>query len=109
MINFEDFKKIEVRIGEILKVEKIPDSEKLLKLTVDLGEENPRQIISGISPYFSDPSVLEGKKCPFVVNLEPRKIFGFESQGMILCASSEEDSFSLLEVAPSIKAGTLVK
>src|SRR3989339_1715628 len=97
MISLDDFKKIEIRVGKILSVEKIPDTDKLLKLSVDLGETESRQIISGISLYFPDCNVLVGRKCMFVVNLEPRVIRGFESQGMILAISTKNGKFSLLE------------
>ncbi len=106
-VNFEDFKKVEIAIGEILEVEKVPETDKLLKLLVSFGEEK-RQIISGISLFFEDISVLVGKKCAFVLNLEPRKIKGLESQGMILAVLAEDNNFSLLEVNKTIPAGTKV-
>ncbi len=109
MINLEDFKKVEIVVGKILSAEKVPDTDKLLRLSVDLGEEMPRQIISGISLYFPDCSVLIGKKCMFVANLEPRMIRGFESQGMILAVSTEEGKFSLLEPNNEIPVGTRAK
>jgi methionyl-tRNA synthetase len=108
MASIEDFKKIEIRIGEILSVQAVPDSEKLLKLAVSFGSLGERQIIAGIKTYFSDPTFLVGKKCSFVFNLETRTIFGLESQGMILCAS-EGEKFSLLEAQADIPAGSLVK
>ena len=106
MINIEDLKKIDIVVGKILSAEKVPDTDKLLKLSVDLGEATPRQIVSGISLYFPDCSVLVGKKCMFVANLEPRMIRGFESQGMILAVSTEDGKFSLLEPNNEIPAGT---
>ncbi len=109
MISFEDFKKVEMAVGKILSAEKIPDTDKLLKLSVDLGEEHPRQIVSGISLYFPDCSVLVGKKCMFVANLEPRMIRGFESNGMIVAVSTEDGKFSLLEPNDEIPAGTRAK
>ncbi len=109
MITFEEFKKVEMAVGEILSVEKIPDTDKLLKLSVNLGEEVPRQIVSGISGYFPDPAVLIGKKCMFVANLEPRMIRGFESNGMILAVSTEDNKFSLLEPNADIPVGTRAK
>ena len=108
-INIDDFKKVELVAGKILSAEKIPDTDKLLKLSVDLGEEKPRQIVSGISLYFPDCSVLVGKTCMFVANLEPRMIRGFESQGMILAVSTEDGKFSLLEPNNEIPAGTRAK
>lgn len=109
MVSFEEFKKIEIKVGKILSAEKIPDTDKLLKLMVDLGEEKPRQIISGISLYFPDCSVLIGKKCIFVSNLESRVICGFESQGMILALSTEDGVFSLIFPGTDVPVGTLAK
>ena len=109
MISLEDFKKIDIVVGKILSAEKVPDTDKLLKLSVDLGEATPRQIVSGISLYFPDCSVLVGRKCMFVANLEPRMIRGLESQGMILAVSTEEGKFSLLEPSDEIPAGAHAK
>jgi methionine--tRNA ligase beta chain len=109
MINIEDFKKIELAVGKILSAEKVPETDKLLKLFVDFGEVAPRQIVSGISLYFPDCSVLIGKKCMFVVNLEPRVIRGLESNGMILAVSTPDGQFSLLEPKDEIPIGTRAK
>ena len=109
MINIDDFKKLEIKIGQVLSAEKIPDTDKLLKLEVDINEEKPRQIISGIALYFPDITVLVGKKCMFVANLEPRVIRGLESQGMILAVSTKEGKFSLLEPRDEIPPGTSAK
>ena len=105
-ITIEDFKKVEIAVGKILSAEKIPETDKLLKLSVDLGEESPRQIVSGISLYFPDCSVLVGKKCMFVANLAPRMIRGHESNGMLFAVSTEDGKFSLLEPSDDIPAGT---
>jgi len=105
MINIEEFKKVNIVVGKILSAEKVPDTDKLLKLAVDLGEEKTRQIVSGISLYFPDESVLVGKKCMFVANLEPRVIRGIESQGMIMAVSTEDGKFSLLEPNDEIPVG----
>lgn len=109
MINIDDFKKIELKVGKILSAEKVLDTDKLLKLTVDMGEEKPRQIVSGIATYFSDPEKLVGIKCMFVSNLEPRTIKGLESQGMIMALSTEDGKFSLLQPTEDIPAGTTAK
>jgi methionyl-tRNA synthetase len=110
MITFEDFKKVEIVTGRILSAEKVPDTDKLLKLSVDLGELLPRQIVSGISMYFPDCSVLVGRKCMFVANLEARIIQGVESNGMILAVSTDDGGiFSLLEPDPAIPVGTRAK
>lgn len=86
-ITYKDFSKLDIRIGKILSAEKVPDTDKLLKLIVDLGVEK-RQIISGIAEYFPDLEVLEGKEVPILVNLAPRTIKGLESQGMLLAIES---------------------
>ncbi len=109
MINIEDFQKVELKVGKILSAEKVPETDKLLKLLVDLGEENPRQIISGIALYFPDLELLIGKKCMFVANLEPRVIKGLESNGMIMAVSTPDGKFSLLEPRSEIPTGTLAK
>ena len=97
MISISDFANVEMRLGTIRSVERVPDTDKLLKLSVDLGEDAPRQVISGIALYFEDPQVLVGKTCPFVTNLEPRVIRGLESQAMIVAVHTEAGAFSILE------------
>ncbi len=135
MISYDEFKKVEIKAGRILSAEKIPDTDKLLKLSVDFGEfeeikpevsttdgvvaegsipeiipvkkiSKPRQIVSGISLHFPDPAVLVGKTCMFVTNLEPRNIKGHESNGMLFAVSTKEGGFSLLEPNSSIPPGT---
>lgn len=109
MITYDDFAKVEIRAGKILSAEKIPDTDKLIKLQVDFGTEGVRQIVSGIALYFPDAAVLVGKKCMFVTNLEPRTIKGHESNGMLFALSTPEGAFSLLEVGEVIPAGTKAK
>lgn len=87
MISFEEFKKIELKVGKIEKAEKIKGSEKLLKLTIDLGQEK-REIVAGIAKEYS-PESLKEKEVIIVTNLEPKKIMGIESQGMLLAANFE--------------------
>lgn len=115
MINYDDFAKLDIRIGEIKSVELIEGADKLLKLSVDLGdgvdEEGNviyRQILSGIRTYFEDPQILVGKKYPFLANLEPRVIRGLESQGMIL-ATSYEDTLALLAPTNDVPPGTKIR
>lgn len=108
MISIDDFKKLEIRIGHILSAEKVPETDKLLRLSVDFGEPQPRQIVSGIAPYFPDEQILVGKKCAFAANLEPRTIRGLESQGMIL-ATGDETCFTLLEAHSNIPPGSLIR
>jgi methionyl-tRNA synthetase len=112
MISIDDFKKIEIKIGEIKSAEKIENSAKLLKLSVDFGEDAPRQILSGIAVHFPDPNELVGKKCAFATNLEPRMLMGMESQGMILAVSGGEGDqsyFSLLLATPNTPPGASAK
>ena len=109
-IKYEDWKKVEIKIGQILTVEPIEKSEKLLKLFVDFAEATgPRQIISGIAKYFPDISVLINKKCAFVTNLEPKPLMGLESNGMILAVGGGEEPFSLFEANDLIPTGTKAK
>ena len=107
-ITYDDFAKIEMAVGTILSVEVVPDADKLLKLQVDFGEEAPRQILSGIRTYFEDPQVLVGRQCPFVTNLAPRTIRGFESNGMILAAGTEDD-LALFSPSINVPPGTKIK
>ncbi len=96
-ISIDDFKKVEIKIGEIKSAEKIEGSDKLLKLKVNFGQEE-RQVLSGIAAYFPNPEELVGKKCPFVTNLAPRMMMGLESQAMILATGGDGDTpFSLFE------------
>jgi len=105
-ITIDDFKKVEIKIGQILTAEKVEGADKLIKFTIDFKEEAPRQILSGIAMYYPDPSVLVGKKFPFVTNLAPRMLRGLESNGMILAASDAEGKFALLEPSADILPGT---
>lgn len=106
-IGYDDFKKVEMKVGKILSAEKVPGSEKLLKLSVDFAESTPRQIISGISVYFPNFEVLVGKKVVFVTNLAPRPLMGLMSDGMILAVKSEEN-LALMEVPDFIKEGSIL-
>jgi methionyl-tRNA synthetase len=109
-IGIDTFKQVEIAIGEIKTVDLIEGADKLLRLTVDFNEGEPRQILSGIRTYFEDPQVLVGKKCAFAVNLEPRTIRGLESNGMILAASTEDGVFALLEASNyDIPLGSKIK
>ena len=136
MISYDDFAKIEIKAGKILSAEKVQNADKLLKLLVDFGfktavsavsesilpgispdtvviplapEKDIRQIISGISQWFPEPSALVEKTCMFVTNLEPRIIRGLQSQGMILALSTPDGKFSLLEPNNAIPIGTKAK
>lgn len=101
-ISFDEFKKVEIRIGKITLCEKVENADKLLKLEVDFGEYK-RQILSAIANSYT-PEELINRKFPFVVNLEPRTIRGLESQGMILAMDTEEKTI-LLEPTEDVKEG----
>jgi len=105
MISIEDFKNIDLRVAKILEAEKIENSDNLLKLTLDLGNET-RQIISGIAQYYK-PQDLINKEIVMVYNLEPRTIKGIESQGMLL-AAKDENNLGLLILDKEIKPGTKI-
>lgn len=113
-ISYDDFAKLDIRIGTIKTAEIVEGADKLLRLTVDFAEVDEagtphhRQIVSGIRSYFPEPEKLIGMSCPFVVNLEPRVIRGIESQGMILAASSG-DAFALLLPHAPVPTGTKLK
>lgn len=104
MINFEDFKKFEIKIGKIVSAEKIKGSDKLLKLVVDFKSEK-RQIVSGIAQFYT-PENLIGKECPFAFNLETKILKGIESQGMILCA--DDNGPVLLHPDKEITPGSII-
>ncbi|MBO4317919.1 MAG: methionine--tRNA ligase [Mailhella sp.] len=104
-IEFADFQKLDLRVGTILAAERHPSADKLLRFDVDLGEEKPRQIISGIAGFFK-PEELVGKKVIVVANLPPRKLRGLESQGMILTA--EKDGRLSLVTAPEAEDGASI-
>jgi methionyl-tRNA synthetase len=104
MISFEDFQKIELKVAKIIEAEKIEKSEKLLKLIVDLGNEK-RQLVAGIAKYYK-PEDLIGKEIVVVANLEPKKLMGIESQGMLLAANVDGEPVILIpekEVPPGTK------
>lgn len=105
LITFEDFKKVEIRIGKILSCEKVEGADKLLKLLVDFGEFQ-RQIVSGIAESFTAEELV-GKKLPFIVNLEYRKFKGEESQGMLMAIDADGKTV-LLEPVEDVKEGTEV-
>ncbi len=106
-IPFEDFKKLDIRIGKVISAERIEGADKLLKLIFDLGDEE-RQVLAGIAEFVDDPSTLIGKEMPVLVNLEPRRMKGLESNGMILAASTGEKPV-LLMPEEDVPPGSIVK
>ncbi|GKH60707.1 methionine--tRNA ligase [Campylobacter ureolyticus] len=105
LITLNDFKNIVIKVGEVLECENIEGSDKLLKFKIDLGEENPRQIISGIAKYYN-PKDLIGKQVCVLANLKPAKIFKHLSDGMIL--SAEDGKLTLLSTLAKVKNGAIV-
>jgi len=106
-ISFDDFKRAEIKIGTILSAEPVPDTDKLLRLEVDFGEETPRQILSGIAEYVV-PTDLIGRQFPFITNLEPRVIRGQVSNGMML-AVGEGNTFALLSPTRFVDPGSHIR
>jgi methionyl-tRNA synthetase len=86
LIEIDDFAKVDLRVGQVLTAERIPRSDKLLLMSIDIGEGKPRQVLAGIAEYYK-PEKLIGRKVVVVANLKPRKLRGFESQGMVVAAS----------------------
>jgi methionyl-tRNA synthetase len=89
-IEIDDFAKVDLRVGQVLSAERIPKADKLLLMKVDIGEEQPRQILAGIAQYY-EPEKLVNRKVVIVANLKPRKLRGYESQGMVVAASYGEE------------------
>jgi len=108
-INFDDFSKLDIRIGTITEVEKVENADKLLRLMVDVGEERERQILSGIAEHFSEPETLLGRQVPVLVNLTPRTIRGHESQGMILYIVEDNLTMTLEPSEKNIPPGTPIR
>jgi methionyl-tRNA synthetase len=94
-ITIEDFIKVELKVGQVLTAERVPKSDKLLRFTVDVGEPEPRQILAGIAEHY-EPEKMVGRKLVIVSNLKPRKLRGFESQGMVLAASVGDEGRPVL-------------
>ena len=109
IIDFSDWSKLDLRVAQIKKVEDIEGADKLYKLVLDVGEEIGERIIcAGIKEYYSKEE-LKGKKIIIVFNLEPRKMRGVESQGMLLAASTEEhEEISLLTIDREMKNGVKI-
>lgn len=109
MIKHGDFSLLDIRIGTILSAERVPETDKLVKLSVDIGEDTPRVLVAGIASFISDVSALIGRQISVLANLEPRLLKGVESQGMILAASDDEGGFALLSPDKPVKNGARVK
>jgi methionyl-tRNA synthetase len=100
LIGIEDFMKVDLRVGEVLAAEPVPNATKLLRLTVQLGEDDTRTILAGIAEYYQ-PDALIGRQVVVVANLLPRKMRGIESQGMLLAADVDGQAVLLLPDSPA--------
>ena len=103
-ISIDEFAKIEVKVGTVLVAERVPETDKLLRLMVDFGEEAPRQIVSGLAMY-TEPEALVGRQLSFVTNLAPRTIKGLESNGMLF-AAGKDDTFAFMVPDRPVPPGT---
>lgn len=106
-INLEDFKNADIRVGTVMFAEPVPETDRLLRLEVDLGEDRKRQIVSGIAEH-TTPEEITGRQLLFIVNLEPRVIKGLVSNGMLL-AVGEGDDFAFLVPSKKVTAGSPVR
>ena len=106
MLSFQDFKNVELKVGKVLTVEAHPNADKLMILRVDLGEETPRTLVAGLKDYYGMEE-LAGKLIVVVSNLEPARLRGVESQGMLL-AAQEGDTVSVLTVDKAVAPGSRV-
>jgi len=110
-ISIDEFSKIDVQIGTVRSAERVPETDKLLRLTVDFNEVSPegekslRQIVSGIAAYVPEPGTLVGRQLAFVTNLAPRTIRGLESNGMLF-AVGEGESFAFVTPDREVPPGT---
>jgi methionine--tRNA ligase beta chain len=106
IVSFEEFSKMDLRIGKITKAEPVPQSRNLVKMMIDIGDE-PRQAVAGIAQHYS-PKDLEGKHVAVITNLQPKKMFGIESNVMIL-AAEDEKTISILTPDRPVKAGSKIR
>jgi methionyl-tRNA synthetase len=108
IIPYDDFAKVDLRVGVVRAARAVPKADKLLELQVDVGEGTPRTIVAGIALAYPDPQALVGKRIVVVANLEPRPLRGITSQGMLL-AAGEAPALQLVTVGDAIAPGTRVK
>ncbi len=107
-VSFEDFEKLDIRVGLVKQCQRVPKSKKLLQFTIDDGSGTDRTICSGIAAFYEQPEELVGKRILFVANFAPRKMMGIESQGMILSAVDSDESLSVVTTTKDVKPGSQV-
>ncbi len=114
-ITYDEFKKMDIRIGTIKEIEPVPETDKLLRCQIDFnevdeeGNKKLRQIVSGIREYYPEYEKLIGKQVLYIVNLEPRKIKGFESQGMLMAVDGTDERPVFLVPDGEVHSGTQVR
>jgi methionyl-tRNA synthetase len=114
-ITYDEFKKMDIRIGTIKEIEPVPETDKLLRCQIDFnevdeeGNKKLRQIVSGIREYYPEYEKLIGKQVLYIVNLEPRKIKGFESQGMLMAVDGKDERPVFLVPDGEVQSGTQVR
>jgi methionyl-tRNA synthetase len=108
-ITYEDFAKVELRFGTVRAAEPIAKSDKLLRLTVDFGEEYPRTVVAGIGKTYTNPNALVDHQFLFVTNLAPRKVMGIESHGMILATGEGPAMLELARVGAPVPPGSQLR
>ncbi len=106
-MTIDEFKKCELKAGRVVACERVEGSEKLLNLKIDLGEPEPRQILSGIGKWYA-PEDMVGKTLVVIANLDPRMMMGLESRGMVLAAHGEEGAPVVLTTQGDVPAGSEV-
>ncbi|MBP2098702.1 methionine--tRNA ligase [Enterococcus rivorum] len=107
-IKYEDFDKIELKVAEVIDCQKVKGADKLLQFRLDAGDEQDRQILSGIAEFYPDPSALIGRKVVVVANLKPRKMRGQISQGMILSAEAPDGKLQLVDAPKEMPNGAII-
>ncbi|KAF1296447.1 methionine--tRNA ligase [Enterococcus sp. JM4C] len=107
-IKYEDFDKVELKVAEVIDCQKVKGADKLLQFRLDAGDNQDRQILSGVAEFYPDPSDLIGKKVVIVANLKPRKMRGQISQGMILSAESAEGKLEIIDAPKGMPNGSII-
>jgi len=106
-ITFEEFSKLDLRVGKIVKAENVPQSKNLVKLKIDIGSGQLKQAVAGIAQHYK-PEHLEGRFIAVLANLQPKRIFGLDSEVMILAAEDDKTISIILPETP-VKAGSKIK
>jgi len=108
LISIDTFAQIDLRVGQVVRAERVPNADKLLRLEVDLAEPEPRQLLAGVAEWYT-PEGLVGQKILVVANLQPRRMRGLESRGMLLAASADDGRPLLATVPPETPNGSRLR